>query len=730
MAGTASTIRVLHVDDDRELAALTTDYLERADDRIVTETAPSASDALSVLDDHAVDCIVSDHDMPGMNGLEFLDAVRADYPDLPFILFTGKGSEEIASEAISAGVSDYLQKKPGTEQYELLANRIGNAVEQRRAASAVERAEQRLRELAENSNDALWMYSGDWEEIEFVNSAYEEIWGQSVERLRADPSSFLDAVHPDDRDRVRDAASRVSAGESIDLEFRVNEDEGYRRWVWVQAEPIFEAEGDGTDGSEVARVVGFTRDVTDRKRGNPERELERYRRIVETMGDGVYSLDEAGNFVHVNEYLAELSGYDRERWQSADPDEFFAAEDIEAFEAAIRSLLSADEAAVRTVEAELLTAAGDAVPIEVNLTLRPMDDGEFRGTVGVVREISDRRERERELEQYETIVQTIPDEVYMLDAEGRFTSIIPPTDADLTTTGYEPAELVGEHVSIIMDDDDVAAGEREIRGLLADDDRLKASFEMETITKDGRRVPNENHIALLPMEDGEFRGTVGVLRDITDGKQRERELRRQNERLERLVGVVSHDLRNPLNVAESRLAFAREECDNEHLDHVAESHQRMETLIDDLLTLARTGERASDVGPVDLGAVAEACREAVESDAATLHVETDRTVVADEGRLARLLENLYRNAVEHGGDAVTVTVGALEDGFFVADDGPGIPPDERDAVFRSGYTTAEDGTGFGLSIVEEIATAHGWEIAVAESDEGGTRFEITGVEFA
>jgi signal transduction histidine kinase len=241
------------------------------------------------------------------------------------------------------------------------------------------------------------------------------------------------------------------------------------------------------------------------------------------------------------------------------------------------------------------------------------------------------------------------------------------------------------------------------------------------------------------MADGEFRGTAGVLRDITGRRERERELERQNERLERFVGVVSHDLRNPLNVAQSRLELAARACDSEHLAVIADSHERMAALIDDLLTMASTGERATDAGPVDLGAVARACRDVLEAGPATLRVETDRTIVADERRLRRLLENLYRNAVEHGTTSartgaddggVTVTVGDCEGGFYVADDGPGIPDDERDEIFESGYTTAETGTGFGLSIVEEIATAHEWSVAVTEGRAGGARFEFTGVEFA
>jgi len=209
---------------------------------------------------------------------------------------------------------------------------------------------------------------------------------------------------------------------------------------------------------------------------------------------------------------------------------------------------------------------------------------------------------------------------------------------------------------------------------------------------------------------------------------RERELARQNDRLEQFAGVASHDLRNPLNVAEGRLDLAREQCDSDHLDAARGALDRMETLIEDLLLLARQGRPIDEPEPVRLSTVVDRCWPMVATGGATLTVEDDVGFAADPDRLRQLLENLFRNAVEHGGDDVTVTVGALPDGFYVADDGPGIPEGEREAVFDSGYSTASEGTGFGLSIVAEIVEAHGWTVDVTDSEAGGARFEIRGVD--
>lgn len=211
--------------------------------------------------------------------------------------------------------------------------------------------------------------------------------------------------------------------------------------------------------------------------------------------------------------------------------------------------------------------------------------------------------------------------------------------------------------------------------------------------------------------------------------ERERELARKNERLEEFANVVGHDLRNPLNVANLRLDLATEDCDSPHLDDVAVALQRMETLTDDLLTLARTGERIEETEPVDLTGVSDRAWQTVDTANATLRINTDQTIRADRSSFKQLLENLFRNAVEHGSTNVTVTVDSLDDGFYVADDGPGIPDSERDVVFESGHSTSDDGTGFGLSIVKGIVDAHGWESTIMASEDAGARFEITSVQF-
>ena len=214
--------------------------------------------------------------------------------------------------------------------------------------------------------------------------------------------------------------------------------------------------------------------------------------------------------------------------------------------------------------------------------------------------------------------------------------------------------------------------------------------------------------------------------------QYERLLERQNHRLKEFTEIISHDLRNPLQVISSRAELARETGDDAHLESIVETADRMETFLDDLLELASQGTIVGDTEAVAIESVARDAWAQIDTAEATLECHDPGCLVTDPGRLRSLLSNLFSNAVVHAGPDVTVTVGRLPDGFFVADDGPGVPQDERDSIFEHGHTSSENGTGFGLSIVESIASAHGWEVRLAEMDyharPDGACFEITGVE--
>lgn len=288
---------------------------------------------------------------------------------------------------------------------------------------------------------------------------------------------------------------------------------------------------------------------------------------------------------------------------------------------------------------------------------------------------------------------------------------------------------------IDMDSDDHV--DEPLDAVFAEYPALRSAFEEPTLstvvevsTSSGHQTIRVTAISLDDHECGD--ATLFLLQGVPDRERNRRELERRTERLDRFVTLVSHDLRNPLDVAMGRAEAIAEINEDErldgHLEEMLDAHKRMRRIIDDGLALARQGRQVGDRDDGNLGAFAEAAWSRVETGDATLEVTTDQVILADRGRLAKVLENLFRNAVQHGGEAVTVEVGDTVDGFYVADDGVGIPPAERERVFEAGETSSRGGTGLGLASVRRIARAHGWTVSAERNDSGGASIEFAGVE--
>ncbi|WP_123537859.1 hybrid sensor histidine kinase/response regulator [Halosimplex salinum] len=609
---TSESIRVLHVDDEPDLADLVATFLEREDERLTVETAATVADGMARLDETNIDCVVSDYEMPGRNGLEFLEAVRTGRPDLPFILFTGMGNEAIASEAISAGVTDYLQKETSTEQYTILANRVINAVERARA----EQAEQRHLRAIETAQEGISILNADGEFI-YVNEAYAALYGYDREEILGAHWSLL---YPDqDTQTIR---------ETILPSVRAN---------------------------------GFWRGETIGLRADGSTFLEDHRLATTDHGELVCTV---------------LDTTEQRRQKQA----------IEELHSSARAFIQAETA--EEVAEIAVTAVRDILEMPANGFHR------YDGT-------DDR--------------------------------LVPVTWTDRTEelVGEPPVFESGEGIAW----EAFAAGEPLVYDDIATNDKR---YNPDTPIRSQLALPLDGrgvHLIGAP-EPAAFDETdVSLAKTVAahataalERVERERELTRQNERLATFTDIVSHDLRNPLNVAIGRLELAQDACDCPHLADVDQALRRTETLLDDLYAFARAGTVTLDPENVDLTNLCRTCWGHIETGAATLVTDSQQVIHADRSRVRELMENLFSNAIRHGDGAVTVTVGDLEDGFYVADDGPGISDADTDVVFDYGYSTSEDGTGFGLSIVREIADVHGWDVRITDSDAGGARFEILNVE--
>ncbi|WP_435181609.1 PAS domain S-box protein [Halorussus sp. AFM4] len=328
-------------------------------------------------------------------------------------------------------------------------------------------------------------------------------------------------------------------------------------------------------------------------------------------------------------------------------------------------------------------------------------------------------------EKYRTLVEGSHDAIFIHDDE-RFQFV---NDRVSELTGYDREELIGMPVWNVVHEDDVDRVRRLVER--RKNEGQTPHYQLRIRTREGEVRYLELSVQAITY-DGQG-AHLGSARDVTQRRERKRKLERKNERLREFTSVVSHDLRNPLNVAQGHLELARETGVDRHFEKTESALARMESLIEDLLELARQGQDVSDTESVDLEAAVRRAWANVSTGDATLDVAGDLVEIeAHGGRLQELFENLFRNSVEHGSTSprsdadVTVRVGPLSDavGFYVEDDGRGIPDEEREKVFEHGHTTTDDGSGLGLSIVRSIADAHGWTVSLGESELGGARFEV------
>ncbi|WP_276270824.1 ATP-binding protein [Haloarcula litorea] len=403
-----------------------------------------------------------------------------------------------------------------------------------------------------------------------------------------------------------------------------------------------------------------------------------------------------------------------------------------------RDWLADRKAAVSPVFVPYLLVLGDRDPDRVSEAVwervdevidAPVDPAELRNRVDNLVERRDlslelNRRKEFTERRFRTLFESTPDPIVVVTDDGTVTEV---NESFVGMFDADREDIVGSALGTIE-----ASPDESVERLLLRIDGTGDQFEdgsertVEIRSRDGDHYVTELNVDVVE-ELGDVTERIGIFRDVTGRERQQRELERQVEQLEQFASVISHDLRDPLNTAMAKVRLAKRECDSEKLDELQAVHDRMEELIEDVLLLAKQGKATGTTRPFDLAPLVETAWSTVDTpETATLVVGDPPTVEADDERLRALLENLLRNAAEHGGHEVTVEVDALGDrtGFYVADDGPGVPQSERGTVFEYGHTTTDAGTGLGLAIVEQIAEAHGWSVSLVESADGGARFEF------
>ncbi|WP_436348040.1 PAS domain S-box protein [Natronorubrum sp. FCH18a] len=637
----------------------------------------------------------------------------------------------------------------------------------------------RFAALFESVPDAVLLLNrADTVRVVAVNPAFEELFGYDRETL--DERGIDELLTPA-------GSEEIDVYESVGLETVVTA-EVERCTADGPSDFLFR--GFATEIAGELHEYAIYTDTTERKRR--ERTLERYRTLVETVSDSMYVLDASGRVEIVNEAMADYFGEPRDEIVGEHVTEFISEDELEERWELLEAIQSSDDRRSGTIEKTVESADGTTIHIEDNIAPVLDDDGRLRGSVGAIRDVTARTEHERRIrllhdgtrrlmaatgrDEIAHIVTDIASNALDLDLNSVFLY-----DDDLTTRsasdpsnaradggpgsdagaasvdekrdGLVPAamseraiELFG-NVGFIESGGGIAwdayeAGEAIVHG---DVRRAPNVRNSETPVRSEAHVPLGEHgiFIVSSLEANDLDPEALTLARILAANaeaaldraarecelaDRSRELERQNDRLEAFASTVSHDLRNPLTLASGHLENLEGHVDEDGERHLAEIEwalDRMDELVENVLTLARSGQRLTETASVDLDAVLDRAHRTVDPALEVVRENPLPTVDGDETRLRALFENALRNAREHVGEDVTVTVTATADGFAIEDNGPGLPSDGREAILEWGYSTATDGTGFGLAIVSEVAEAHGWSIALEESATGGFRLAVS-----
>jgi len=461
--------------------------------------------------------------------------------------------------------------------------------------------EQRFRTLAENLEEVVWITPADASEFLYINAAYEEVWRRSREELYEDPYAFLEDVHPDDRERVREAYDALPDTE-YDETFRVVRPDGTVRWLRSHAVPVHDEDGDPI------RVVGIAEDITEQREREQalreERDLNQ--RIVETSPVGIVTLDADGGIEHANDRVEQILGYTPDDLgdvtvqtvvlDPVTPD----GEPIGSDEVPTRRVVEGEQ--IHDREIGVLNAEGDRIWISISGTPMHGDEGEYSGAVITFADVTERRERQRALREREQqlqqqteytddILDAVDDVFYVFDDAGNLQR----WNGSLNeATGYSDAEIEAMHALDFFPESE----HERITNAIADAfETGNTSTEAAFQTKSGERIPYELQASALDDPDGRP-VLAGVARDITDRREREADLEayaKEQQALAQLkrTGLEDVDLDDLFDETVARIADV--------LDHEYCKVLELQSGGDELLLRSGVGWQNGIVGTATVG---------------------------------------------------------------------------------------------------------------------------------
>jgi len=716
-------IRVLHIDDDADLLKVAKQYLEMQG-QFQVDNALSFKEAMGKMKKKTYDAIVSDYMIPSEDSLEFLKELRRKNNNIPFIIFTGKGREEVAIKALNLGADQYINKTGDPETvYGELAYSIRKAVKAKQAEERLRRSEQKFRNLFENARDviALFDLKGNVTDINKVAEEYgfkrDEIIGQNMLK-------FVSKKH---WSRLLKELSKLVQGKLVEGEIELITPKG-KRIVEYRSNSI----------RRENKVVGFQtilRDITERRRVEDalRKSEEKYRSIIELAPDGIITVDMKGVITSVNSTFLRLTGYSKDEIVGKHFTKLgtLRARDIPKYlkmmSLAFRRKLPPP------FEYQYVTKDGTVRWGEAHVGFLKTN-GKITGFQVILREITERKRAEKadqeSREKFERLFMNNPEatdyldpDFHILNVNPRFTELF----------GYSLAEVKGKHINDVIVPKDKMEEAQDL-----DKKARKGYAYHDTVRKrkDGSLVPVSISAAPIIVE-GKLVGTVGLYKDITQRKKAEealketlKKLEMTNEKLHVVGRLTRHDIRNKLSTVTGNVYLAKQKLSDGHeaLKHLEE----IELAVRQIAGILDFSENYEKLGVEELKyidvekTVKEAASLFSDLHNVKMRNECHGLKVLSDSLLRQLFYNLIDNSLKHGEQVSQIRVyykaGKDLVKLVYEDDGVGIPEAEKEKIFMEGYGK---GTGYGLYLIRKICEVYGWTIRETGKHSKGAQFTIT-----
>ncbi len=719
---------ILYVDDENAFLDIAKLYLERSGEFTV-DTAGSATEAMKMLRKTEYDAIISDYQMPGLDGIEFLRKVRNEGNSIPFLIFTGRGREEIVIQALNEGADFYIQKgwEPRS-QFAELQHKIIRAIGRKRAEQALRASETRFRELAELLPQIVFEFDEHFM-LKYVNRHAYSI-------MRADPEvlaagyNVLEGIEPSQHKRLKENMARLVRGEPIvHEEYTVIRKDGTRFPALIYSYPLFQEN----------KYAGFRGVIVDI---SPMKRTEEYGKILvqllDSAPEAITVNDMEGRYLYANQRALELYGYSRDEFLNLRVDQLIR-EDGQKIRERLDRIRERGES---LFEENHIQKDGSRIPLQI--TAKLADWGEQKVILAIASDITDRRKMEQALRESEgriyTIVESSPIPQFVIDNDHR---IILWNKALEEMSGISSREMLHtDHqwrafymherpcLADLLVDNRIEDLELYYPGIYSKSKFIENVYEavdfFPHLGTHGRWL----HFTASVIRDsaGEVIGATETLEDITDRIDTEKALKQTNEKLHLLSDITRHDILNQMTVLLGYLDLLKEE--NMELGKPTECVLRIEESANHIRRQIEFTREYQDIGITSptWQNLENALRKVLRNfniPGISFHIEIEGLEVYADPLLERVFNNIIDNALKHGGGVTEISfeVAETENGMCIAisDNGIGVPLRDKKNIFERGFG---HNSGFGLFLTREILDITDISIIEKGIEGEGAQFEL------